>query len=573
LSKRVIYKIDCPANRYDLLCLEGLVASLKIFQGRMPLPAYSLSPAKPQATMKITVHAAVAQIRPYVVAAVLRGVTFDQDRYQSFIDLQDKMHQNICRKRTLVSIGTHDLSSVTPPFTYEALPPKDIVFKPLSQEETMDGHRMMEVLSTHQQLKAYLPFIRDSPVYPVIYDSKRVVLSVPPIINGDHSKIKLSTKDVFIEVTATDLTKANVTLNTMVAMFVGYCAKPFIIEPVEVEYAKDYPANSFTKGGDKLVYPNIAPRIMDANIPRMKLALGLEKLAGNEVRDLLRKMGLHCELDKKDGDVLKVEVPITRSDIMHECDLVEDLAIGFGYNNLTQTVPSTLHWPAEHDINHLTDLVRNEMATAGFNECYNWGLLSRQENFGNMRRAPAAEAAEPTSKTQHEYDPSSLPVGLSNPKTKEFEIVRTSLLPGLLKTLHSNKHNSPPIKIFEVSDVVIQEPTRETKSKNVRRVAAMIAGSSPQFETLHGLLDQLMYSMNAEAEHEHVEGSKRKTYKLEPSSDPAFFPGQQAHIVVDGVNIGVLGVLHPEVVSGKGFDINLSTSAMEVNIEPFLEWL
>merc|ERR1719203_226137 len=107
----------------------------------------------------MTVAASTAGIRPFVVGAVLRGCVFNQDRYQSFIDLQDKLHQNICRKRTLVAIGTHDLSTLKPPFTYEALPPKDIVFRPLNQEEEMNGNRMMEVLSTHQQLKTYLPII------------------------------------------------------------------------------------------------------------------------------------------------------------------------------------------------------------------------------------------------------------------------------------------------------------------------------------------------------------------------------------------------------------------------------
>ena len=63
-------------------------------------------------------------VRPFVVCAVLRGVTFDTDRYNSFIDLQDKLHQNICRKRTLVAIGTHDLDLLQGPFTYEALPPE-----------------------------------------------------------------------------------------------------------------------------------------------------------------------------------------------------------------------------------------------------------------------------------------------------------------------------------------------------------------------------------------------------------------------------------------------------------------
>merc|ERR1719486_1407310 len=240
LSQRTIYKVDVPANRYDLLCLEGLVRSLKVFKGLMQAPTYSLSTPTPVANMKMTVHASTAQIRPFVVAAVLRNVTFDQERYDSFIELQDKLHQNICRKRTLVAIGTHDLSTLSAPCTYEALPPKDIVFVPLGQTEKMDCNKMFEVLSQHQQLKTYLPIIKDSPIYPVIYDSKRVVLSQPPIINSEHSKITLDTKDVLIECTATDLTKANITLNTVCPMFAEYCTAPFKIEPVEVEYAKDY---------------------------------------------------------------------------------------------------------------------------------------------------------------------------------------------------------------------------------------------------------------------------------------------------------------------------------------------
>merc|ERR1740117_298245 len=111
----------------------------------------------------------------------------------------------------------------------------------------MDAVKLFDTLSQHQQLKAYLPIIKDCPTYPVIYDSKRTVLSLPPIINGEHSKIRLDTKDVFIECTATDLMKANTTLNTVVAMFSQYCKDPFQVEPVEVVYADDYPANTFVK--------------------------------------------------------------------------------------------------------------------------------------------------------------------------------------------------------------------------------------------------------------------------------------------------------------------------------------
>jgi phenylalanyl-tRNA synthetase beta chain len=83
-------------------------------------------------------------------------------------------------------------------------------------------------------MKQYLPIIKDSPVYPVIYDSNGVVLSMPPIINGDHSKITLNTKNVFIECTGTDLTKTKVVLDTLVTMFSVYCSEPFAIEAAEV---------------------------------------------------------------------------------------------------------------------------------------------------------------------------------------------------------------------------------------------------------------------------------------------------------------------------------------------------
>lgn len=573
LSDRIIFKVDVPANRYDLLCIEGLVRALQIFRGVKPPPLYKLSQPKPVANMTITVTKETAQIRPFVVGAVLRGVTFDQDRYQSFIDLQDKLHQNICRKRTLVAIGTHDLSTLKPPFTYEALPPKDIRFVPLNQTEEMDGNRMMEVLSSHQQLKAFLPIIRDSPVYPVIYDSNRVVLSLPPIINGEHSKIRLETKDVFIECTATDLTKAKIVLNTMVSMFTEYCAQPFLTEPVEVIYANDYPGNTFTKPGDRLIYPNLEPQPRDVSCARLKKSLQLDHLGNDDVRKYIERMSIPCDLDKKDSDVLHIHVPVTRSDIMHECDLIEDLAIAYGYNNLETQVPQTTALSAEQPVNHLSDLLRQELAMAGFTECMNWSLLSRKENFTQMRRVEKPEELWRPVAQPHEYFPEAVSVAVSNPKTKDFEIIRTSVLPGILKTLANNKQLPPPIRLFEVGDVVIQEPTMEVGCKNVRRLCAVHSSTRSQFSLMHGVLDQLMYSLNFEPAHESKDGSKRRTFTLVPSNDPSFFPGMQAHVVVEGVVIGIVGELHPEVLSSKGFDINLPTSALELNVEPFLDLL
>lgn len=223
-SEEVIYKIDIPANRHDLLCLEGLAKALRVFLGKdQQPPSFSVTPKKTYMTRE----ASVASIRPHVLCAILRDITFTPASYRSFIELQEKFHQNIGRNRTLVSIGTHDLDKIQAPFIYRALPPSEISFVPLNRTEPMTGTELMNHLESDLQLRRYLSIIREAPLYPVIMDSGGHVLSLPPIINGDFSKMSVATKNILLEVTATDLTKAHVVLQNMCAIFSVYCDTPF----------------------------------------------------------------------------------------------------------------------------------------------------------------------------------------------------------------------------------------------------------------------------------------------------------------------------------------------------------
>jgi phenylalanyl-tRNA synthetase beta chain len=284
-------------------------------------------------------------------------------------------------------------------------------------------------------------------------------------------------------------------------------------------------------------------------------------------------MSVPCEVDTKDNNLLRVQIPVTRSDIMHECDLVEDVAIAYGYNNLALEVPKTNAGASEQPVNHLSHLMRQEMASAGFTECLNWALVSKKENFAMMRHEEKPEALRLPVARPHEFNTDLGAAHISNPKTKDFEIVRTSMLPGILKCLASNKEMRLPIKLFEVGDVVVREPSREVGCRNVRRVAAVFTSNTTQFALMHGVLDQIMYSLFFEPDHEHKEGSKRRTFRLIPSEDPSYFPGMQAHVECEGIVVGIIGELHPEVLSDKGFDIGLPTSALELNLEPFLDWI
>lgn len=90
---------------------------------------------------------------------MLRNIKFTQERYDSFIALQDKLHANLARQRTLVSIGTHDLDTIKGPFTYEALPPEQIKFVPLNQTKEMNAKELMEFyevrISTELKMNVY----------------------------------------------------------------------------------------------------------------------------------------------------------------------------------------------------------------------------------------------------------------------------------------------------------------------------------------------------------------------------------------------------------------------------------
>ncbi|KAL1863579.1 phenylalanine--tRNA ligase subunit beta [Paecilomyces lecythidis] len=544
-------KIEIPANRYDLLCFEGISLALNVFLGRKPSPNYRLVPPASGELQKLIVKEDTTKIRPYVSGAILRNITFDEARYESFIALQDKLHQNLARQRTLVSIGTHDLDTIKGPFTYEALPPKDIKFIPLNQTKELNGEELMAFYEKDKHLGKYLHIIRDSPVYPVIYDSNRTVCSLPPIINGDHSKIKLSTKNVFIEITALDKTKLEIVNKIMVTMFSQYVAEPFTVEPIEIISEHN---------GESRQTPDLSPRTTQAEVSYINQCCDL-KLTPTEISNLLTKMAYRAKPSASSPDLIDVDVPPTRADVLHQADIMEDVAIAYGFNELPRSFPSksgTIAQPLP--INKLTDILRFEAAMAGWSEVLPLILCSHDENFAWLNRKDDGNTA----------------VKLSNPKTLEFQIVRTSLLPGLLKTIRENKHHAVPMKIFEVSDVAFKDLSLERKSRNERHFAAAWYGKTSGFEVVHGLLDRLMAMLRSafitKEEGLQNQAAADAQYWIEELDEPTYFPGHAAsiHIRINGKEhvIGAFGILHPTVL--EKYELKYPVSTLEMNIEPFL---
>ncbi|WJX90143.1 phenylalanine--tRNA ligase [Trifolium repens] len=544
-DEEVIYKIEIPANRYDLLCLEGLAQALRVFLESQEIPTYKLADISKDAMLKMHVKPETSLIRPFVVCAVLRGLSFDKARYNSFIDLQDKLHQNICRRRTLVAIGTHDLDKLEGPFTYEALRPSSINFTPLKQERSFRADELMEFYKSDLKLKKFLHIIEDSPVYPVIYDSKRTVLSLPPIINGAHSAITLETKNVFIECTATDLTKAKVVLNTMVTAFAEYCENKLVIEPVEV----------ISSDGKSHIYPDLSVYNMEVSLSYINRLIGVS-LEAEEVTKFLNRMQLHAKQstsDNKESNII-VSVPPTRSDVLHPCDVMEDVAIAYGFNAIMdqaivdnkgskRLAASLTLLP----LNELSDLIRIEVAKVGFTEVLTFILCSKKEISSMLNRK----------------DDKSKAVIIGNPRSSDFEAVRNTLMPGILKTVAHNKDHPKPIKIFEVGDIAILADN-DVGAKNQRKLAALYCGANAGFEIIHGLVDRVMEKNGIN----FVSSGDKSGYYIERSDEPEFLAGRQARIIYKGKQIGTFGIVHPEVLNN--FDIPDPCSFVELNIESFL---
>eukprot|EP01083_Nonionella_stella_P004810 14016_1 len=575
-----LYKIDVPANRYDLLCVEGLTRALRIFEGKEKHPNYRIINKDDEKQMiTFTVQSNNCnKIRPYAVGAVLRNINLDDPiKYESLMKLQEKLHFNICRKRELVAIGTHDLDTIQAPFLFDARAPEAITFKALKEAkertakdlfawykdkdyQDMNGNPICAV-------KDYLHLVDESPVFPIIYDANNVVLSLPPIINGEHSKITQKTKNVFIECTAKDLTKANIVLNTIVSMFSEYCADAFAVEAVKMIYKSN-------DGEDKTyITPSFESHEFRTSVEYINKNLGTT-LESKKIVDLLYRMGLEVRTNADDENTLLVNAPPTRSDILHPVDIVEDVAIAFGYNNLTFRLPEHATTGREFVLNTVSDKIREVVALAGYVEVLNWALISKKENFEYMLIDEKEKEADM--------------VKLNHPKATQFEMCRTNLLPGIFKIMSANigqPNVSLPLHLFEVGDVVFCDKNYEVGARNERRLAAVICNRQQSgLEYIHGLLDRIMeqheIAFLPQIELEKKYGNKwpnpangRRFYSIRESNKPSFFPQRQAEIVVDGKAVGYFGIIQPKIL--KNFCISTVTpvivSALEINIECFVK--
>ena len=564
LSDEVIYKIDTPANRYDLLSAEGMSLALKVFKGAMITPRFNvLNRSNP--LYKMYVDSSIKGVRDFVVCAVLKDIRFNTNSYNSFIDFQEKLHSGLARRRTLASVGTHDMRKLdVSKLRYTVQPKEAISFVPLNQTRILNcaGDGLEQYYKDDRHIGKFVPLISKLPGYPTILDGSGTLMSLPPIINSDFSKISIDTTDVFIECTAPDHHKASVLVNQIVCAFSAYCKNPFTVEAVEVIYEGAKPTREVT--------PNLDTREMTVDLQTVNQRVGINLATAEDCASLLNKMCLYAT--KVDERLVKVDIPAIRSDILHPCDLIEDVAIAYGYDNIVMTETPTKSSGFQVPVNKLTHLLRLEIANAGYTEILTFSLCSKEEAFKQLGR-----------------EDTNVAVHIANPQTIEFQVCRPSLLPGTLKTFNASKSLPLPMKLFEVSDVVMLDNSvnfppsldgtnrpkyNPTGCRNEKHVAALhCAVDTSGFEDIHGLVEYILGKIGVPQRFQgEAIASSDDYYFVCEGRDGAYFPGRAMDIVLvrGGVEsrIGHLGVLHPNTL--KAYDIPFPCSYCEINVQPFV---
>lgn len=493
-------------DRPDLYSVEGLARALRAFLDIQP--GMKTYPVK-ESDIEVFIDQSVKSVRPYFCCGVVRDVEITDEFLRSLMELQEKLHITIGRKRSKLAIGVHDLSKVKAPFTYRLADPKSIRFVPLAMDEEMD---LDEILERNEKGKEYNKLLAGMKQYPVILDSEGKVLSFPPIINGRLTTVTIGRHDLFIDVTGNDAKAVKGALDIVATALAerGGRIESVIMHDGEREFRS----------------PDLTPSTWKISVAACDRFLGRE-LGPDGTVECLRRMGLDAVAD---GDEVTVTIPSVRLDIMHEVDVFEDVATGFGFDNFggaykVDQTPGLLLPETTFSEN-----IRDVMVGLGFTEVNTLTLSNQEEEFG-ISRLPELDV-----------------VRVLNPITVDHTCLRAYLAPSLVKILRHNKHRDLPQRIFEVGYVIRDSCTK-------LHLCAMATASKVPFTEVKSWTESFLREAGIE-------------YTLEPCEYETFVPGRGASIVSEGKVIGMFGEMAPSVVVGYG--ITHPVGFCEIDLEPVI---
>ncbi len=502
-------KIEIHHDRPDLLGIEGVARALKGYLGKeLGNPDYELKDPK----IECVVDSSLEGKRPVAVMGHIENADFDNVSVKALMDLQEKLHNVLGRDREKISIGAYDIDGIEPPIHYTTTPPDGEGFVPLEFEEKLTPQ---EILEKHPKGKKYAHLIEGYDRYPLLTGSNGKVLSMPPIINSEACRLTEDVTNIGVDVTGTDEEIAEKALE--------------IIMSAAAERGFDIRAVKVKRPDSEIVTPRIENKEKSFNLKNANKKLGLE-LGSDEASKIMKKM--RYDIVEQKNNKIKVKTPFYRYDLMHETDLFEDLAVGYGYDKLEPELPSIEITGKPHNIEKKSQIARKTLTGLGFMEAMPYILTSPELNFQKMNIEGEA-------------------VSVKNPISKEYSILRTWLLPGLMDALRENRLHELPQRLFEVGDVVLLNEDAETGAENVRRAAAVAIGEGMDYTYARSIAEALLREF-------------RLDWEVNSFEHPSLLDNRTAQIVIEDERRGFMGEVHPEVIAN--FELEHPVVAFELDL-------
>ena len=499
-------------NRPDLWSVEGIVRELKGILGiETGIPSYHIN----KGDFTLIVDPNVQEIRPYVAAAVVKNVKLGEYGFSSLIQLQEKIMGTFGRKRKKVAIGTHNFDLIKFPVYYKAVDPDSIKFTPLHESSEMT---LREILDKTETGRKYKHLLEGLDKYPLLIDSKGEVISFPPIINSNTiGRISENTKNIFIDVTGTDLESVLIALNSVVLALADRGGE---IYSVTIKYP------------DKIIEtPIIEERKLSVDYNKVKRVLGME-LRDEEIVELLRKRRLSAEI--KDNKIT-VKYLNYRNDLISAQDIAEEILIAYGYNRIQPKVPNIYTKGSLTKRRLLIDEIREIMIGMGAIELYTPVLVNK-----NIASSLCNE--------------NSL-IELLNPASIQHNVIRPTLLASFLQTLINNKGISLPAEFFEVGLVAFKQNSKPIEEW---RLFYVYLNSEVSLNLAKEKLERLFVEI-------------QKRYSLQKADIKFGIPGRSMKILVDNMEVGWIAEIHPMILDK--LDINLPMVCFEISISTLLKLL
>src|ERR687889_316012 len=509
-----VIRVEYNPNRPDFASPYGIIRALKgILDIETGIPKLRLFK---NGIYKIDVESSVKQVRPIIVSLVAKkNNVHDNEAIKQLILMQEDLHNGIGRRRKKASIGIHDLDSIKFPITYKTVT-DDFFFVPLGVESS---NTIKQILNEFDVGRQYRHILENSNKYPIIVDADNNVLSFPPIINGNVTKITPKTNNLFIEITANNQKAAD---DILAILAITFQDMGFEIHNV-----------SISSSGVIQLTPKLETISIDVDVSYINNIIGLE-LTKKEIISFLKKSRLDAYLSGI--DIITCIVPRYRTDILHAIDIVEEVAIGYGIYNLEPRMSAWTSIGQKSSISIYFDIIRRTLAGLNMLEVVNFSLVNKKSQYEHM----GLEAPDNI-------------LSVDATKSEDHELLRESMIPSLLQTLSHNVHWPYPQRLFEIGTIFHLDNT----IKESWCLAAAVAHNNADFTEIKSIM-QTFLKMAFD-----------KDIFTQENANPFFIEGRSATVVLDKKSvIGMIGEITPLAIDN--FKIRVPVSVFELNLSQLL---